>query len=322
MPPLRLTVFGASIVSDWDNPAATTLRALLGALVAAGHDVTFLERRGNRPTVDLLRARGSGALRAFATRYSRLRYRTYEEPTGTERTVWLGREVATSDAVLVLDDAPVDVVEEIAGFASPSLVRLLGHSGNRPADLVGHFDHVLTPLVGTNDDSTLTFGPAVEISEVAAAETRDGFAIVAYGNAVVANALADELADWEPELISPGNVAEKRWTYVPEVELDHRYRRLRRALVLAADSSPLAVARLLLPIAQGCALVGVAVEGEPALPPDLGLPMARPDDTRRALQASATGLPALASLPERYEARLQAREIVQLIQRTLAARRS
>ena len=45
--PLRFVVFGGSIASDWGNPAATSTRAVLSAIARAGHEVTFLEQRGN-----------------------------------------------------------------------------------------------------------------------------------------------------------------------------------------------------------------------------------------------------------------------------------
>jgi spore maturation protein CgeB len=41
---LRLTVLGLSITSSWGNGHATTWRALLQALAARGHAITFLER--------------------------------------------------------------------------------------------------------------------------------------------------------------------------------------------------------------------------------------------------------------------------------------
>jgi spore maturation protein CgeB len=41
---LRITVLGLSITSSWGNGHATTWRALLKALAARGHSITFLER--------------------------------------------------------------------------------------------------------------------------------------------------------------------------------------------------------------------------------------------------------------------------------------
>jgi spore maturation protein CgeB len=42
--PLSIVILGLSITSSWGNGHATTFRALVRELVAAGHDVTFLER--------------------------------------------------------------------------------------------------------------------------------------------------------------------------------------------------------------------------------------------------------------------------------------
>jgi spore maturation protein CgeB len=44
MAALRITVLGLSITSSWGNGHATTWRALLAALAARGHAITFLER--------------------------------------------------------------------------------------------------------------------------------------------------------------------------------------------------------------------------------------------------------------------------------------
>jgi spore maturation protein CgeB len=44
MASLRITVLGLSITSSWGNGHATTWRALLAALAARGHAITFLER--------------------------------------------------------------------------------------------------------------------------------------------------------------------------------------------------------------------------------------------------------------------------------------
>lgn len=54
---MRIAVLGLSITSSWGNGHATTYRALLRALAARGHDITFLERdaewyAGNRDLPD------------------------------------------------------------------------------------------------------------------------------------------------------------------------------------------------------------------------------------------------------------------------------
>ena len=41
---MKLTIFGLTVSSSWGNGHATLWRGLIGALAAAGHDVTFVER--------------------------------------------------------------------------------------------------------------------------------------------------------------------------------------------------------------------------------------------------------------------------------------
>ena len=88
--------FDPTIFSDFGD-----ILGDLRALIAAGHEALFLEERRNRPTVELLQARGSSAFRAFGQHYANLPYRTYELPHGLERTVWFVRQVATADAVVL-----------------------------------------------------------------------------------------------------------------------------------------------------------------------------------------------------------------------------
>jgi hypothetical protein len=123
--PLRFVFFGRSIVSDWENPAAATSRAVLRALSDLGHETRFLEERGNQPTVDLLRARGSAPLRAFTKEFPDIVYRTYELPSGAERTLWLARELGDVDAVVALNDAPPEVLDELSRVPLPRLIRIV-----------------------------------------------------------------------------------------------------------------------------------------------------------------------------------------------------
>ena len=170
--PLRLVVFGASIVSDWGNPAATSWRALLRALSAAGHDAVFLERRRNDAVVDLLRARGGDAMRAFGRAYPDILNRTYDLPRGSERSVWFGREVSTADAAIVLDDAPAEIFDEIVAYDTPRLVKILARTEKAVIVPVGEdrFDLILGE--GTH--------PAVEISAGKPSAERSGIILVAY----------------------------------------------------------------------------------------------------------------------------------------------
>ncbi len=123
--PLRFVFFGRSIVSDWENPTAVLSRAILRALNDLGHETRFLEERGNQPTVDLLHARGSAPLRAFSKEFPDIVYRTYELPSGAERTLWVARELGDVDAVVALNDAPPEVLDELSRVPLPRLVRIV-----------------------------------------------------------------------------------------------------------------------------------------------------------------------------------------------------
>jgi hypothetical protein len=117
--------FGHSIVSDWQNPIAIFSRALLRAFNVLGHETRFLEERGNRATVALLQACGSGPLREFARDYPDIVYRTYKLPKGMERTVWLARELGDVDVAVALDDAPAELLAELARVPLPRLIRVI-----------------------------------------------------------------------------------------------------------------------------------------------------------------------------------------------------
>ena len=319
-PPLRLAVFGESVVSDWHNPAATSWRALLRALTAAGHDAVFFEPRRNRPTVDLLRARGAGALRSFAARYPDVRYRTYDLPRGLERSVWFGREVSTLDAVVVLDTAPPELFEELRAYRTPRLVRLLHRTDAGPAspsDTEGAVDLVLSPTDAGG--AAIAVGPAVEVPLVQAAPARTGVVVVGYDDDSTAEAAAAALAPVAPIRLTPGGLPAP-WTFVPEVDLAEWYRAAEVAVVATAHRSPLAAARLALPLAAGCPVVVAGPDRIP-LPPGLDVPRATPETVAAEvtrLRAAAEPPPAI---PDTMRADSVAAQLVRLIHAELAALR-
>ena len=317
--PLRLAVFGESIVSDWENPAATSWRALLRALTAAEHDAVFLERRRNRATVELLRARGAGPVRSFAARYPDVRYRTYDLPAGLERSVWFGREVATLDAVVVLDGAPPELHEEMPGYRTRRLLRVLqrtGGTGQPPDRIADGYDLVLDPH---GSAGTVPFGPAVEVPVVQPAPVRDGAIVVAYDDEQTAAEIAAALAPLALRLLTPGSLPAP-WAFVPEVDLLDVYRAAEVAVVIPADASPLAAARLALPVAAGCPTL-TAGRTVPPLPPGLRVPTTTPHTVAAdlgRLRASATAAPAV---PEDLRADRAAARLVQLLRAERAALR-
>lgn len=120
----RLLIFGESIRSDFGNPLASSWRVLMVALSRAGHEVVFIEPRRSASLTALLRHRGSQALRRFAECFPELQYRTLELPRGRELDVWLARELALVDAVIVLANASPEVLDLIADYDEPRLIRI------------------------------------------------------------------------------------------------------------------------------------------------------------------------------------------------------
>jgi hypothetical protein len=316
--PLRLAVFGESIVSDWGNPAATTWRALLRVLTAAGHEAVFLERRRNRATVELLQARGAEPLRTFGARYPDVRYRTYDLPRGLERSVWFGREVATLDAAIVLDNAPAEIVEELRAYRTPRLLRLLHQTGAKiEDDLAADFDLVLTPD-GDSPPGTATIGPAVETPVAQLVTPRTGVLVVVYDDSIRAEATAAALAPLAPRLVTPGGLPAP-WRFVPEVELPDLYRTAEVAVVVTDERSPLAAARLALPLAAGCPALTITGSG-PLPPSGLAVSAATPEEMLARVEAARSGRGA-APVPEAMRAEVVAGRLVERIRHERAIRR-
>lgn len=225
---LRLVIFSPSLIADIDNPGATSTRALVGALSAAGQEVTHLERRGN-PLLDRqLRVRGSAALRSLNARYPDVRVRQYDVPMARQqRGVWFGTEVSTADAVIALPGTPDEVLDLIAPFETPHLVRVV------PPGAIG--DLTIEPLICVE----------MRIPVHKSAET----IAVAYDN--IEAVMADVIPE-DAERIVVGASQLPGWRYLPEVEVAERYRSASVAIVLERDERAEALARRLLPLAAGC----------------------------------------------------------------------
>jgi hypothetical protein len=220
-PQLRLVVFSESIISDIGNPMATTVRAMCQAFADLGHDVTHLEERGNPALTRMLETRGYAPMRAFNERYPLIRYRQYELPGGVERAVWLGREVATIDAVVAYPGTQLGVIDELDRRDNPLLVRFSPRAEPEIRELM--------PL--WTDPAVLSrpaHGP------------RDAQIIVAYDNVILAGS-PDSVR------LSAGTFDEPDWSYVPEVLIEDNYQRSKK--VTFEESVDLA--RALLPVANG-----------------------------------------------------------------------
>lgn len=259
---LRFVAFGGSLASEWDNPSATSTRAVLAELVAAGHEVTFLEQRGNPHVIAMLRGRGSAPFKAFTERYRGIHVRTYDLPSGWERTVWFGREIATADAVIALPGTPDALLSEIGGVASSYLARFIDESF-----AVDHPGYRLVRAGAVPGPRDLVLGPAVRLRP--GAGERDGRPLAV----IYDEATADfgQYAGYRVVVTASATI--EGVEFVPEVELPELYQRHRAAVVVDASDSVWSKARQLLPLASGCELIDTA--GQPV---DLDL---RPFDATR-----------------------------------------
>jgi hypothetical protein len=249
---LRLVWFGQSVISDWNNPIATTVRATMRALHQTGHTVTFLEPRNNQPLVSALAARGSSMYRDFQRLFPDLHYRTYDMPRRAERDVWLSREAALVDAVIIQSDAPVEVFEWLERLPEAPMTRVLIalDEAAQPLDL---FDLVLSPAtVGIGE----RFEPAVLPEAQHTAEPRDGIVVTVYSD--VEPAFLESLVAGErAEVFATGAGAPHDLPFVSEVAIAERYATAEKVLVVDVDTAPFAAARTMLPVAAGAETVRV-----------------------------------------------------------------
>lgn len=239
---LRFIFAGGSIVSDWGNPAATTNRAVMYALVELGHEATYLEPRRDAAVVELLRARGSEPLRAFRSAFPALQYRTVDVPAAFQASAWAGQFLSTASAAVALDGCPSVIEEGFRPFQSQEmrfLVEQLAAPGSELIELPDQ--HVAT-----------WYQPAV--LPRAWRKPRSGTVLVAYDDAELALAVA---AIVKPDsMIVSGRAELATWEWVPEVNLPERYGGASRVLVVDGRHS-IAPARVCLPRAHGATAWGV-----------------------------------------------------------------
>jgi hypothetical protein len=277
---LRFLVLGESIVSDRENPVATSARAILSALAKLGHEVTFLERRGNAAWTGLLRQRGAEPLRAFDRRYPAIRHRTYDLPRGWERTVWFGREAGTCDAIIALPGAPPELIPEIAAMPERKIARFIDHSF-----AIEHTGFRLVRSTVSDDPTAIDFGPAVEPGVAGKGRCPEPL-IVAYDNHEAAEALAVRMQTSSPRLVVTGSAHLPNWRFLPEVELPDLYRQYKLVLVVGVGSSEWSPARALLARAQGCILLDA--EGSDLFPEHQPVPVQSLASTQAHALVAAT----------------------------------
>ncbi|MCC6313876.1 MAG: hypothetical protein IT337_07660 [Thermomicrobiales bacterium] len=249
---LRWVWFGGSIISDWNNPVATTNRAVIRALQQRGHRVVFIEPSDNPAFMEALRERGSAIYRAFQADYPDIHYRRETLPAGSEGDVWLSRETALADVLVVQDDAPDRIFDWLERLPDVPIVRLLLSSSESPAARAAPFDAVLSS-VATGEE--IMYGPAVLRDTGADSSPRSGALTVVY-----AGTGADAA---EGEVIAAGAGAPAALPFVAETQLPRRYRALERVTIVDDDPSPFAAARPMLAVAGGATVAIARSGGEP-----------------------------------------------------------
>ncbi len=259
----RLLVFGESIRSDFGNPGALTWRALMRSLGRAGHEVVFIEPRRSESLTSLLRHRGSAPLRQFAERFPDIQYRTLELPRGKELAIWLARELALIDAVIVLGDASSEIGTAIDAYAEPGLIRFRADSSDGASRPPAGTSIRIVPVGGSTGDpggDVLPIGPATTLPVSANRTGVPGRARVAI---LAWDAASAELAERtrvtvqdayrDAPTYSLGTLTLPGWRPVTSLDIDDVLDGVDVALVVADPdvSSTGVVARSLLPWSRG-----------------------------------------------------------------------
>ncbi len=249
----RLMVFGDSIRSDFDNPLATSWRAIMRALTRAGHEVVFIEPRRSESLTRLLRHRGSAPLRQFAQHYPDLQYRTLELPRGRELSIWLARELALVDAVVVLDNASDEIRSLITAYDEPRLLRI---------------EQSVSGYIASGLPDPLDLGPAIDITDVHSRQSirsdPSRLAVLAWD--AEQSSLATQV--WHAAMTivpnasrsSLGSMALDGWVRITELDLGSTLREVDLALVVATQhpTGPASSVRSLLPWSFGIPALTVA----------------------------------------------------------------
>ncbi len=254
----RLMVFGDSIRSDFDNPLASSWRAIMRALTRAGHEVVFIEPRRGESLTRLLRYRGSAPLRQFADHYPDLQYRTLDLPRGRDLSIWLARELALVYAVVVLDNAPDAIRKRIAAYDEPRLLRIT---------------QTMSGYLAAGDTEALDLGSAIDTSHAPARQRRSSnpsrLAVLAWDaeQSSLATQVLHAAMTNDPAVLrySLGSIALDGWVPILEMDLDPALQEVDLALVIATQHppGPASAVRSLLPWSFGVpALTAASHPGE------------------------------------------------------------
>lgn len=242
---LRFILAGPSIVSDWENPAATTNRAVMTALIELAHEATYLEARRDPALVALLKARGSEPMRSFTAAYQNLQYRTVDLPESFQAASWAGQFLSTASAAVALTGCPAVIEEGFRQFREVD-VRFLKERAEGAGSVLDD-GKIGTPVT--------SYQPAVLPQRWDM--PRSGTLLVAYDDAELAHRVAD-LVQPDARMVS-GSANLPDWEWVAEVDLPERYGRAERVLIVdgAEAVSPV---RVWLARANGAAAWGVSGE--------------------------------------------------------------
>ena len=223
-----LMIFGDSIRSDLDNPLATSWRAIMRALTRRGHEVVFIEPRRGESLTRLLRQRGSAPLRQFAEQYPDLQYRTLDLPRDRELSIWLARELALVDTVVVLDNASQEIRTRIAAYDEPRLLRIVQSADG---------------YVASGRSDPLDLGPAIDTSAVPSPQRNAGnptrLAVLAWD--AEQSSLATQVwhaamtVDPNASRLSLGSIELDGWRPITEMDLASALRDIDLALVIATQ---------------------------------------------------------------------------------------
>jgi hypothetical protein len=238
---LRFVFAGTSIVSDWGNPAATTNRAVMTALIELGHEATYLEPRLDPALVGLLKARGSEPVRAFLAAYPKLQYRTIDLPETFQASSWAGQFLSTASAAISLLGSPAVVADGFREFEDAG-VRFFAERADGDGSVL---EEASGQIVSSYQAAVL---PRVW------SEPRLGTLLVAYDDAELARRVA-EVVQPDAKVVS-GTAELTDWEWVPEVELPERYGRAARVVVVDGRDS-IAPVRVWLARANGATAWGV-----------------------------------------------------------------
>ena len=167
--PLRVAVFGQSLISDWNHGNAHFLRGLVRALGRLGHTVTFYETADNWSLANLIREQGPDAVAAFHVAFPGLTSTMSTLGDPAARDDWLRR---------VLDGADIVLVHE---WNDPDLIRTIGRLGHEFPRLTTLFHD--THYRAYSEPETMRalglerYGAVLAFSPSIAAIYRDGFGL-------------------------------------------------------------------------------------------------------------------------------------------------